>query len=104
MDYLDIFQSAFRSKYRAEVVLAILLGDLCRDLNRGSMLLLVLLDLSVSGSISGEDGPSEIESSVLAFKHLSPQMAASSLLPSEATTNICLVPACPKRTFSLYDK
>lgn len=63
------------------------------------MLLLVLLDLSVWGIISGEDGPSQIEPRVVAFKHLSPQMAASSLLPSEATTNICLVPAGPRGHF-----
>ncbi|ETE66043.1 hypothetical protein L345_08183, partial [Ophiophagus hannah] len=72
VEYLDIFQSGFRSKNRAAVVLAILLGDLCRDLNRGSILLLVLLDFSVWGSISEEDGPSQTEPSMLSFKHLSP--------------------------------
>ncbi|KAF7239274.1 Inactive carboxypeptidase-like protein X2 [Varanus komodoensis] len=47
-DYLDPFQSGFRPGYGTESALVALYDDLCRERNRGSVSLLVLLDLSVA--------------------------------------------------------
>uniref|UniRef100_A0A8D2J5Z0 Reverse transcriptase domain-containing protein n=1 Tax=Varanus komodoensis TaxID=61221 RepID=A0A8D2J5Z0_VARKO len=45
-DYLDPFQSGFRPGYGTESALVALYDDLCRERDRGSASLLVLLDLS----------------------------------------------------------
>ncbi|KAF7237949.1 RNA-directed DNA polymerase from mobile element jockey [Varanus komodoensis] len=47
-DYLDPFQSSFRPGYGTESALVGLYDDLCRERDRGSASLLVLLDLSVA--------------------------------------------------------
>ncbi|KAF7251034.1 putative RNA-directed DNA polymerase from transposon BS [Varanus komodoensis] len=47
-DYLDPFQSSFRPGYSTESALVTLYDDLCREKDRGSAFLLVLLDLSVA--------------------------------------------------------
>ncbi|KAF7251092.1 putative RNA-directed DNA polymerase from transposon BS [Varanus komodoensis] len=47
-DYLDPFQSGFRPGYGTESALVALYDDLCRERDRGSASLLVLLDLSVA--------------------------------------------------------
>ncbi|KAF7253346.1 hypothetical protein EYD10_01268 [Varanus komodoensis] len=47
-DYLDPFQSGFRPGYGAESALVALYDDLCRERDRGSASLLVLLDLSAA--------------------------------------------------------
>ncbi|KAF7252606.1 putative RNA-directed DNA polymerase from transposon BS [Varanus komodoensis] len=47
-DYLDPFQSGFRPKYGTESALVALYDDLCRERDRGSVSLLVLLDLSAA--------------------------------------------------------
>ncbi|KAF7246241.1 RNA-directed DNA polymerase from mobile element jockey [Varanus komodoensis] len=47
-DYLDPFQSGFRPGYGTESALVTLYDDLCREKDRGSASLLVLLDLSVA--------------------------------------------------------
>ncbi|KAF7238180.1 Complement C1q-like protein 3 [Varanus komodoensis] len=47
-DYLDPFQSSFRPRYGTESALVALYNDLCREKDRGSASLLVLLDLSVA--------------------------------------------------------
>ncbi|KAF7238001.1 RNA-directed DNA polymerase from mobile element jockey, partial [Varanus komodoensis] len=47
-DYLDPFQSGFRPWYGTESTLVALYDDLCREKDRGSASLLVLLDLSVA--------------------------------------------------------
>ncbi|KAF7248605.1 Phosphatase and actin regulator 1 [Varanus komodoensis] len=47
-DYLDPFQSGFRPGYGTESALVALYDDLCREKDRGSASLLVLLDLSVA--------------------------------------------------------
>ncbi|KAF7247744.1 Reverse transcriptase-like protein [Varanus komodoensis] len=47
-DYLNPFQSGFRPGYGTESALVALYTDLCREKDRGSASLLVLLDLSVA--------------------------------------------------------
>ncbi|KAF7246401.1 Matrix metalloproteinase-16 [Varanus komodoensis] len=47
-DYLDPFQSGFRPGYSTESALVALYDDLCREKDRGSASLLVLLDFSVA--------------------------------------------------------
>ncbi|KAF7243832.1 Dymeclin [Varanus komodoensis] len=47
-DYLDPFQSSFRPGYGTESALVTLYDDLCRERDRGSASLLVLLHLSVA--------------------------------------------------------
>ncbi|KAF7238147.1 Sperm-associated antigen 17 [Varanus komodoensis] len=47
-DYLDPFQSGFRPGYGTESALVALYDDLCRERDRGSASLLVLLDLSAA--------------------------------------------------------
>uniref|UniRef100_A0A8D2LLU3 Reverse transcriptase domain-containing protein n=1 Tax=Varanus komodoensis TaxID=61221 RepID=A0A8D2LLU3_VARKO len=47
-DYLDPFQSGFRPRYGTESALVALYDDLCRERDRGSASLLVLLDLSAA--------------------------------------------------------
>ncbi|KAF7247320.1 Cadherin-23 [Varanus komodoensis] len=47
-DYLDPFQSGFRPGYGTESALVALYDDLCREKDRGSAFLLVLLDLSAA--------------------------------------------------------
>ncbi|KAF7245513.1 putative RNA-directed DNA polymerase from transposon BS [Varanus komodoensis] len=47
-DYLDPFQSSFRPGYGPESALVALYDDLCREKDRGSASLLVLLDLSAA--------------------------------------------------------
>ncbi|KAF7235057.1 hypothetical protein EYD10_18093, partial [Varanus komodoensis] len=47
-DYLDPFQSGFRPGYGTECASVALYDDLCREKDRGSASLLVLLDLSVA--------------------------------------------------------
>ncbi|KAF7246131.1 Transmembrane protein 68 [Varanus komodoensis] len=47
-DYLDPFQSGFRPEYSSESALVALYDDLCRERDRGSASLLVLLDLSAA--------------------------------------------------------
>ncbi|KAF7239262.1 WD repeat-containing protein 90 [Varanus komodoensis] len=47
-DYLDPFQSGFRPGYGTESALVTLYDDLCRERDRGSASLLVLLDLSAA--------------------------------------------------------
>ncbi|KAF7234897.1 E3 ubiquitin-protein ligase TRIM21 [Varanus komodoensis] len=47
-DYLDPFQSSFRPGYGTESALVALYDDLCREKDRGSASLLVLLDLSAA--------------------------------------------------------
>ncbi|KAF7254734.1 RNA-directed DNA polymerase from mobile element jockey [Varanus komodoensis] len=50
-DYLDPFQSGFRPGYGTESALVALYDDLCREKDRGSASLLVLLDLSAAFNI-----------------------------------------------------
>ncbi|XP_062992110.1 uncharacterized protein LOC134404983, partial [Elgaria multicarinata webbii] len=47
-DYLDPFQSGFRPGFGTETALVALWDDLCRERDRGSATLLVLLDLSAA--------------------------------------------------------
>ncbi|KAF7249630.1 putative RNA-directed DNA polymerase from transposon BS [Varanus komodoensis] len=47
-DYLDSFQSGFRPRYGTESAFVALYDDLCRERDRGSASLLVLLDLSAA--------------------------------------------------------
>ncbi|KAF7238386.1 RNA-directed DNA polymerase from mobile element jockey [Varanus komodoensis] len=47
-DYLDPFQSGFRPRYGTESALVTLYDDLCREKDRGSVSLLVFLDLSAA--------------------------------------------------------
>ncbi|KAF7251725.1 RAS guanyl-releasing protein 1 [Varanus komodoensis] len=47
-DYLDPFQSGYRPGYGTESALVALYDDLCREKDRGSVSLLVLLDLSAA--------------------------------------------------------
>ncbi|KAF7245842.1 RNA-directed DNA polymerase from mobile element jockey [Varanus komodoensis] len=47
-DYLDPFQSGFRPGYSTESALVTLYDDLCRERDRGSASLLVLVDLSAA--------------------------------------------------------
>ncbi|KAF7251687.1 putative RNA-directed DNA polymerase from transposon BS [Varanus komodoensis] len=48
IDYLDPFQSGFRPGYGTESALVALYNDLCREKDKGSASLLVLLDLSAA--------------------------------------------------------
>ena len=48
MDFLDPFQSGFRPGFGTETALVALYDDLCRERDRGSVTLLILLDLSVA--------------------------------------------------------
>ncbi|KAF7252394.1 Ubiquitin-associated domain-containing protein 2 [Varanus komodoensis] len=48
MDHLNPFQSGFRPSYGMETALVTLYDDLCRERDRGSASLLVLLDLSAA--------------------------------------------------------
>uniref|UniRef100_A0A803TBP9 Reverse transcriptase domain-containing protein n=1 Tax=Anolis carolinensis TaxID=28377 RepID=A0A803TBP9_ANOCA len=47
-DFLDLAQSGFRPGHGTETTLVALVDDLCRELDRGSVSLLVLLDLSAA--------------------------------------------------------
>ena len=55
MNYLDLFISGFRTGYVIETVLVTLVDDLHWELERGSVSLLVLLDLSAAFNIFSHD-------------------------------------------------
>ena len=48
MDYLDLFQLGFRPGFGMEAALVTLWDDLCQEKDRGSVTLLILLDLSAT--------------------------------------------------------